>query len=128
MEPRGKVTLLIDAMKAQPEKSQWTATDCAKAMGVQECSLATRLLPAINRGWIVKTDLPGRRVAYSLPVQQEDDGPSEAFRCDLHGDGDLDLYGLIELENGGFRLTREQALQVRGLLTGELFLSGEQLA
>lgn len=118
MQPRGKSKLLIDAMHTQPDKELWTTEECAQAMGTESKAIAAFLSGPVNQGWLFKHKLEGGRVAYGLqpPEEDSDDTP---FMCTLHGDGDLDLYGLAELETGGFRLSSVQAAQVRRLLTGE---------
>jgi hypothetical protein len=124
MKPGGKVKLLIDTMKQQPEKLLWTPADCAQVMGTEDSAMSCRLASALRQGWLHKHDLDGRRVAYSLLPQEvgagEADENAEPFSCKLHDDGDLDLHGLEELENGGFRVRREYAVRLRALLTGEL--------
>lgn len=119
MQPRGKSKLLIDAMHAQPDKELWTTEECAQAMGTESKAIAAFLSGPVNQGWVYKHKLDGVRVAYSLQPPEED--PDETpFSCTLHGDGEVDLHGMQELESGGWRMTIEQAAQVRKLLTGEL--------
>lgn len=48
-----------------------------------------------------------------MPAEEE----AVEFDASLHLDGDLDLYGLIELENGGWRITRENLTRLKRIIT-----------
>lgn len=121
MKPRGKSKLLIDAMHAQPQKVLWNTDECADAMGIANKSIAAFLAGPMNQGWVFKHKLDGVRVAYSLqpPDEEAEDGEDVPFSCKLYGDGDLDLHGLHETEDGGWRVPAEHAATLRRLLTGE---------
>ena len=54
----------------------------------------------------------GHAVFYSLPQAPE----PVVFRAARWADGDVDLYGIIELDDGGFRLTPDMLKQVLALV------------
>ena len=76
--------------------------------------LAQILAPEIEAGRIVCRKA-GRGTFYSAPATEAAQ-PQEEFRAAHWSDGDLDLYGLIELDDGGYRLTPEMVAKVKRLI------------
>lgn len=103
----------------------------AAAIGISPGTLYSGLATALVRGHIVKRN-EGRSVFYRLPEQGalerqpaatvsqavEGEPAPSGFQAAAWADGDLDLYGLIELEDGGYRLTAAMVKPLRRLLLG----------
>lgn len=188
-EPKGKVALIIAAMRAPGAAAVWTSAECAAAMDVVTGSLPAYLEAAIKNGVIHKRIDNGRsyfslqafeaqdarpaptqanlmvprfgenfvppkmiaprgdnqppRVRLPMPLHQviaeppapaakpetpesevdqelEGEGESEPmdFNAALWADGDLMLYGLEELEDGGYKLGAEHVPALKRLLAG----------
>lgn len=117
MSPRGKVKQLIEAMQAKPEQALWTPTECAKAMGLEHQAVNQSLRSAVSREWLFKHQGSGRSVFYSLKPEQEEPVEPPAFSAAAWVDGDVDLYGLIELEDGGYRMTADMVIKLKRLIS-----------
>lgn len=106
MEPKGKTKLLIDTMRAQPDKPLWTPAECAEITGIDK-GLSAQLSGPLRRGWLYKHNLVGRRVAYGLHAPAEtpaEEEPPREFNAALWADGDLVLMG-VELNEDGHSVT-----------------------
>jgi hypothetical protein len=65
--PRGRAADVIDAMKAQPQKVEWTPTDLAEACGIAAKRLCATLLYCVQHRVVFKGGRGGRLgVRYSL--------------------------------------------------------------
>jgi hypothetical protein len=62
-EPRGKLKILVDAMRAEPERV-WTSPEVAKLMDVQQGALTAHLDSAIRNGAIFRR-MAANRCQYS---------------------------------------------------------------
>lgn len=116
MQPRGKVKLLIDAMQADPSHVVWTPAEAASVMGITKQAVSSHLQPAFRRGWLFKS-VENRQLRFSLQGPEEE--PAQ-FTAALWADGDLVLNGVQISEDGGVLLTREQVVQVKRLLLGQV--------
>jgi hypothetical protein len=174
-EPRGKVAVLLAAMRAAPEKIVWTADELAQTMEVAKGNLPPYLQAVCTRGMLYRRIEGGRSyfslhefpadwrapfvpakmtpprgvtgevaraplpapLAASIPapiltlpkppelpelpapieVPPLDEIEEEAeFDASLWLNGDLDLFGLVELDNGAYRVPAEKVARLRKLL------------
>lgn len=106
------------------EHGETQMKDLASAIDVSPATLYSAVASALVRGEIVKRS-EGRNVFYRLPDQPSMErqpappatvAPIGNFDARAWLDGDVDLYGLVELEDGGYRLTAPMASRLRRLL------------
>lgn len=105
------------------EHGETRAGELAAAIGLDPGTLTSALKTPLREGIVLKR-LEGRDVFYRLPIEGEqpaDDTDDEPHRFygRLDTDGDLDLYGLVELNDGGHRVPAENVARLRQLLRGE---------
>jgi hypothetical protein len=96
----------------------------AAQLGVQVSNLTQSTRVVRDTRQVLAHRMPGRGMTlwWSLPTEAEPAEPAEPtepeeFNASLHLDGDLDLYGLVELEDGGWRITRENLVRLKKLIT-----------
>lgn len=109
MKPRGRTKLLIEAMQAS-HQTMWAAEQCADIMEIERKTVNATLAAAVRNGWLHKIPGEGRAVFYSLQAPAAE---QEEFKFTVHSDGDVDLFGVVELENGGYRLTRDMVAELK---------------
>lgn len=125
-KPGTKPAAAIEALAAGPLSS----AELAKSMRVEPKQVHQFLATAVKAGAIARAVVNGKSL-WALPVagqespavlERDDEQPAkEAFSACLWADGDLDVFGVVPIEqNGcsGVRLTREQVAQLMRLLSG----------
>lgn len=113
----------LDAIKvALAANGEMRQTELAKATDLTVGTLHAAVKPGLRSGELLDRR-EGRAVFYRLadgvvvdPAEADDD---EDFRAVLDTDGDLDLYGLVELENGGHRIHADGVRLLCRLLHGQ---------
>jgi hypothetical protein len=116
--PRGKVKQIIDHMRTQADDLEWTTEELAEAGSIDKRAVATQLKTAVKNEAVFR-DRRGRFTVYSLtPFEQAAQPDAEAveFNAALWADGDLILYGLTELEDGGHLISAENLAKLRRLV------------
>ena len=98
------------ALALLAKHGEMRAGDMVAAIGCTSGMLSTAMRVAIRDGEAVERRTPGA-VFYALPSP-----PDKTFRAARWADGDIDLYGLVELDDGGFRLTPDMVAQVAALI------------
>jgi hypothetical protein len=123
----------LEWFKQQPPGTVVTTAVLGEALGVESNSFSTWLSPARKAGLLQAETRKGegRTLYWSLgdgtpadePEEDEDDrgtvaaSGEEDFHFCIHSDGDVDLHGLIALENGGYRMTAEMFAKLRRVTT-----------
>lgn len=79
-------------------------------------ALEEALAPLLEAGSIV-CRRAGRGVFYSAPDAPAETNEPVPFNAAHWADGDVDLYGLIPLEDGGHRMTAEMVGKLKRLIT-----------
>lgn len=133
---------VVEYLKRQPEGAEFATAVLCDAMDVtggHVHGFPTVMAPARQAGLVKVRTKPGhgRTFYWSLgdgtPLQQEvkadpegaapeeeGDAPAgeamQEFQAAAWADGDVDLYGLIELDDGGFRMTPTMVAKLKRLI------------
>jgi DNA-binding transcriptional ArsR family regulator len=106
----------FEAAKAQLEEhGEMRAGDIAERLGISPGTLASAMRVPERDGEILRRH-EGRQAFYKLPEDEGEEGPEE-FNAAAWADGDVDLYGIIPLDDGGFRLTPEMVTKLKRVIT-----------
>lgn len=120
---------LKTALAALAERGETRARDLAEAIGVAPATLLSGIKSAIISGELVERR-EGCSVFYRLPGQEPGKASepaskrtraakvpkAEEFQAAAWADGDVDLYGLIPLDDGGHRMTPAMVLRLKKLI------------
>lgn len=132
----------VEHLRRQPAGAELPTALLCEAIEVDSGNFKTLMGPALRHGAVrARRADTGRSLVWSLgdgtPLDVEQDEPlrpaapsvfqlagpvpevvpEAAFDAKLHLDGDLDLYGLVELEDGGYRITRDNLARLKQLIT-----------
>lgn len=113
----------LDAIKAAlAANGEMRAADLARAVDISDGTLMAAVVPGMRDGVLVKRK-DGNATFYSLAdgveVEPAAEPESRPFYATLDTDGELDLYGLIELQDGGHRVTPDGVRLLCRLLHGQ---------
>lgn len=97
------------------QNGEMRARDVVVALDITSGKLSSALRIPIRDGLIVARRTAGS-VHYSLGTGTPEADQAPQFRIARWSDGDIDLYGLTALEDGGHRLTRDQLQQLLDLI------------
>lgn len=122
----------LEWFKKQDRGTVVTTAVLGEALGVESNSFSAWLAPARKAG-LLRAETrkgEGRTLFWSLgdgtPEPDEEDAPADpagkpAAQADFYAaawdNGDVDLYGVVELEDGGFRLTPAMVQKLKRLIT-----------
>lgn len=96
------------------------AVDLCAALGIKRTNLNGNIAAAVRAGLLALDLVDGRawiKLSSAKPIVMRYEPPESTpttppdtgvFHACLHIDGDLDIYPTLALDDGGFRLTRDQ--------------------
>lgn len=113
---QAKARELVLAFLQENRGVEFKLRELPAATGVQidASELPEILAPEVDAG-IIGCRRAGRGVFYWAPENDEAPVPAD-FNAAHWADGDVDLYGLIPLEDGGHRMTREMVAKFKRLI------------
>lgn len=115
-EPRGAVKAIIEAMRAQAPDLEWSTEEIANAAGIDKGAVSSTLRVAV-REQALFSERRGRCAVYSLTsFEQEEQQEPVPFNAAYWADGDVVLYGLPEMEDGGVLLSAENLAKLRKMV------------
>ena len=117
-EPRGKVKLLIDAMRSSPIEV-WPSADCAAVMQTLPANVSAAVASALANEALYHQKR-NNRVSYSLrpfPDRAELLETSD-FEASLWLNGDLHIYNGIACDDGSIQIKSRDVQRLRRMLGG----------
>lgn len=123
--PRPKLHLAA-ALAHLQEHGETRMNELALALHISPGTLYSACATSLAKGEILKRNegrscfyrLPGQPPVMRTPQVMDYAAEEDASGLVIHTweDGDIDVYGLVELDNGGRRLTRAMAAKMKQLL------------
>jgi hypothetical protein len=117
--PNGKAALLLTEMKKRGDGAEVMAQEAAEIMDVSVLNVSQTLKSCVAHGFIHRQKR-GKCSVYSLtpfPVEFEQISAQD-FSAALWSDGDLIMFGLTEVEGGGFKVEASHVVTLARLLSG----------
>ncbi len=115
--PRGAVKVILDAMAEQAPTLEWSTQELADIAKIDKRQVSTTLKTAGKNG-AVFSQRRGLPTFYSLTPFPSTDEPVEPvpFNGRRWLDGDVDLYGLLETDDGAHRIPADKIPALMQLL------------
>jgi hypothetical protein len=116
----GRPRIHFEAAKALLEaKGEMRANDLAAAIGITPSTLASAMRVPLRDEEVLRRK-EGQHAFLRLPGEEpaaKEGAEVKEFNAAAWADGDVDLYGIIELDDGGYRLTPAMVAKLKRVIT-----------
>lgn len=116
-KPLGHGARLIAAFERKGPMTEMTALQAATCLGITSNNLPQAVRSLILHK-LLHRERRGKHVIYRVEPFEPTAAPDKFDAC-LWANGDLDLCGMVELDNEGWRIPAANVPKLRALLAGE---------